>query len=47
MFIMNIKKLNNKGLTAIEILVCFSIISVLVISMLNIVNNYKTKQDNE
>lgn len=41
------KKLNNKGLTAIEILVCFSIISVLVISMLNIVNNYKTKQDNE
>ena len=41
------KKLNNKGLTAIEVLVCFAIISVIVISMLNIVNNYKNKQNLE
>lgn len=41
------KKLNNKGLTAIEILVCFAIISVIVIAMFNIVNNYKDKQSLE
>ena len=41
------KKLNNKGLTAIEILVCFAIISVIVISMFNIINNYKEKKDLE
>lgn len=41
------KKLNNKGLTAIEVLVCFAIISVIVISMFNIVNNYKNKRDIE
>lgn len=41
------RKLNNKGLTAIEVLVCFAIISVIVIAMFNIVNNYKNKQDLE
>ena len=41
------KKLNNKGLTAIEVLVCFTIVSIIVISMLNVVNNYKDKQTTE
>lgn len=41
------KKLNNKGLTAIEVLVCFVIISIIVISMFNIINNYKNKRDLE
>lgn len=42
-----IRNLNNKGLTAIEVLVCFALISVIVISMLNVVNNYKDKQSLE
>lgn len=41
------KKLNNKGLTSIEILVCFSIVTVIVISMFKAINNYKDKQDLE
>lgn len=41
------KKLNNKGLTIIEVLVCFSIVSVIVIGMLKTVTNYKDKQDVE
>lgn len=41
------KRLNNNGLTAIEVLVCFAIISVIVISMFNIINNYKNKRDLE
>lgn len=37
------KKLNNKGLTAIEVLICFSITAVIVISLFKTINNYKTK----
>ena len=41
------KKINNKGMTAIEILVCFALVSVIIISMFNVVNNYKNKQEIE
>lgn len=39
--------LNNKGMTAIEILLCFSIISVVVVSMLKVVNNLREKEETE
>lgn len=38
------KNLNNRGLTAIEILVCFSIVIVIVMSMFKVINNQKDKQ---
>lgn len=41
------KKLNNKGMTAIEVLICFSIVSVIAISMLHIVNNFRVKEEVE
>lgn len=44
---MKMKKLNNKGMTLIEIIVCFVIVVVIVLSMLKVVNNYKDKQDIE
>ena len=40
-------KLNNKGLTVIEILLCFALVSVIVISMMNVVNTYKNKEEIE
>ena len=42
-----IKKLNNSGLTVVEILVCFSIVVVIVMSMFKVVNNQKAKQEIE
>ena len=42
-----IRKLNNKGLTVVEILVCFSIVVVIVMSMFKVVNNQKAKQEFE
>lgn len=39
--------INNKGLTAIELLICFSLVSVITIAMFQTVNNYKSKQDEE
>lgn len=41
------KKLNNRGMTLIEIIVCFVIVVVIVLSMFKMVNNYKDKQDIE
>lgn len=41
------KKLNNKGMTAIEVLVCFSIVSVIVIGMLKSVTNFRDKEETE
>lgn len=41
------KRLNNKGMTLIEIIVCFVIVVVIVLSMFKVVNNYKDKQDIE
>ena len=41
------RDLNNKGMTLIEIIVCFVIVVVIVLSMFKVVNNYKDKQDIE
>lgn len=41
------KKLNNKGMTLIEIVLCFTLTSIIAISMLNIILNYKTRQEIE
>jgi len=38
------KKLNNHGLTAVEVLICFSITAVIVISLFKIINNFNEKQ---
>lgn len=38
------KKLNNHGLTAVEVLICFSITTVIVISLFKIINNFNEKQ---
>ncbi len=40
-------KLNNKGMTAIEILVCFVLVVVIVISLYTTVSTYKNKQQIE
>ena len=41
------RKLNNKGISAIEVVICFSIVSVIAISMLKMVNSFKTKEEVE
>lgn len=40
-------KLNDKGLTAIEILLCFVLVSIIVISMMSVVTNYKNREEIE
>ena len=42
-----IKKLNNKGLTAVELLVCFALVSLIIISMTQAINSYRNKQEIE
>lgn len=42
-----IKKLNNKGMTAVEILVCFILVVVITVSMYTTVSSYKNKQQIE
>ena len=44
---MRLVKLNNKGLTAVEILVCFVLMVILVVSMYSTVSTYKNKQNIE
>lgn len=39
------KKLNQSGLTAVEVLVCFTIVVVIVLSMTKVVNNQRDKQE--
>lgn len=41
------KKLNNKGMTLIELLLCFIIVSVIVVSLLDTVMDYKTREQTE
>lgn len=41
------KKLNQNGLTAIEVLVSFVLVSIIVISMMNVVTNYKDREEQE
>lgn len=45
--LVTINKLNNNGLTLIELILCFLIVSVIVISLLNTVMNYKNKEQIE
>lgn len=42
-----IRKLNNKGLTAVELLVCFALVSLIIISMTKAINSYRNKQEFE
>lgn len=41
------KKLNNKGMTAVEILICFILVVVITVSMYTTVSSYKNKQQIE
>ena len=41
------KRLNNKGMTAVELLVCFIIVSAIVVSMFNLILNYRNKEQIE
>ena len=41
------KKLNNKGLSIIELIVCFVIVAVISVTLLNIIMDYKAKQETE
>ncbi len=42
-----IKNINNKGLTAVELIICFALISIITISMFKVINSYKLKQEEE
>lgn len=42
-----IRKLNNKGMTAVEILVCFVLMAILSVSMYSSITSYKNKQSIE
>ena len=37
-------RLNNKGITSVELLVCFIIISTIVVSMYNLILNYRNRE---
>ena len=41
------KKLNNKGITAVELLVSFVIISAIVVSMFDLIMNYRNREQIE
>ena len=41
------KRLNNKGMTAVELLVCFIIVSAIVVSMFNLIMNYRNREQIE
>lgn len=41
------KSLNNKGITAVELLACFIIVSAIVVSMFNLILNYRNKEQIE
>lgn len=42
-----LRRLNNKGMTAVEILVCFILVVVITVSMFTTVSSYKNKQQIE
>lgn len=42
-----IKKLNNKGMTAVEVLVCFVLVVIISVSMYTTVSSYQNKQQIE
>ena len=39
--------LNKKGITSVELLVCFIIISTIVVSMYNLILNYRNREQIE
>lgn len=41
------KKINNKGMTVVEIIVCFALASIIIVSMFELLNSYKNKEDEE
>ena len=41
------RKLNNKGITAIELLVCFIIVSVIVVSLFDLIMSYRNREQIE
>lgn len=41
------RRINQNGITSIEILICFSITSIIVISMFKAIDSYKDRQDLE
>lgn len=45
--IKKLRKMNNKGMTAVEILVCFILVVVITVSMFTTVSSYKNKQQIE
>ena len=42
-----IKKLNNKGMTAVEVLICFVLVVIISVSMYTTVSAYQNKQQIE
>ena len=40
-------KLNNKGMTAVELLITFTILSVVVVGLFDMILNYKDKEQQE
>ena len=41
------KRLNNKAMTTVEIIVCFVLVAIIATTMLNVVLNYKTREEIE
>ena len=41
------RKINNKGITAIELLVCFIIVSVIVVSLFDLIMSYRNREQIE
>lgn len=42
-----IKKINNKGMTLVEVVVCFALVTIVLVSMYSSISVYKTKQNIE
>lgn len=42
-----IRKLNNRGLTAVELIVSFALVSIITIAMFGVVNRYRDKENME
>ena len=41
------KRINNKGMTLVELIICFVIVSAIVVSMFNIIMSYQTEEITE
>ncbi len=45
--LIKLRKLDNKGMSAVEVVICFTLVSIISISLLNIVMSYKDREDLE